>query len=129
METNYTPLNIDKFNSGKSSSDKINTILLLIATITAAVLALLLFVLIQRKMKKVQTINPNVTITPTPPAGGSPTIIPTLEISPTVQVSTPSPQISVPQEASPTAKPSITISISPSATATPPAGGSATPAL
>lgn len=51
---NFTPINPKKL--GKSSEDKTNTVLLIIATVTALVLAVLLFMLIQKKLK--QTQNP-----------------------------------------------------------------------
>jgi flagellar basal body-associated protein FliL len=48
MENNYTPLDIGKLPAKDSST--LNTILLIIVTLTMAVLAVLLFVLIQKKM-------------------------------------------------------------------------------
>jgi len=51
---NFTPLDPKKIS--KPKEDKTNTVLLIIATITALVLAVLLFILIQKKLK--QTQNP-----------------------------------------------------------------------
>lgn len=46
---NYTPLNIEKLDEKKE--DNTNTLFLLIADIAAAILAILLFILIQNKLK------------------------------------------------------------------------------
>jgi hypothetical protein len=51
---NFTPLDPKKL--GNQKEDKTNTVLLIVATITALVLAVLLFILIQKKLK--QTQNP-----------------------------------------------------------------------
>lgn len=48
MENNYTPLDVGKLKSEDGSN--LNTVLLIIITLTMAVLAVLLFVLIQKKM-------------------------------------------------------------------------------
>lgn len=47
MEQNYTPLELDKFEDNKTT-----TFLLLLATITLAILAVVLFLFIQRKLKE-----------------------------------------------------------------------------
>ncbi len=91
MEINFTPLNIEKL---KGSDNNLNTILLLITTLTMMVLAVLLFVLIQ---KKVDTVNQDVRLEPTitlpvtekpvPTVGDFPTPLPsiTLNLSPTIE--------------------------------------------
>lgn len=61
MVQNYTPLNLEKFQQQTvlkpSDGNKINTILIVIATITTAILAALLFILIQKKLQQ-QSITP-----------------------------------------------------------------------
>jgi len=90
MTLNYTPLDIEKFN--QREENQLNFYLLLIATIFAAFLAVLLFILIQKKMS-----------TPAPvslPKGGetnavtstpilTPTLIPTSHPTPTLIMETP----------------------------------------
>jgi len=49
MVFNYTPLDIEKLKGEKNS---LNTILLLIVTLTMAVLAIILFFLIQKKIRE-----------------------------------------------------------------------------
>lgn len=68
MSENFTPLNLEKIKN-----NNINTFILIIANITAFVLAILLFVLIQRKTKENQTLpltpainKNNVVSSPTP---------------------------------------------------------------
>lgn len=55
MEKNYTPLNTKEFEKKyfirNKDSNVLNTVLLLIATLTAVILAVMLFILIQKKMK------------------------------------------------------------------------------
>ncbi|MFN4212783.1 MAG: hypothetical protein ACK4FL_02350, partial [Microgenomates group bacterium] len=64
MENNFTPIDIEKLKGG---NDRLNTILLAIVTVTMAVLAVMLFILIQ---KKIQTSNqtspslPTITVSP-----------------------------------------------------------------
>lgn len=93
MVTNFTPVDIQKFRSENNTA---NTVLLLIATFTTFVLVILLFILIQKKVKtqSIPAILPTpsmLTNTPTPfptspPAGritpqGTPSGI--IEIIPT----------------------------------------------
>ena len=68
MEKNYTPLNIEKFNKGSES--KINFILFLVLVMTAVVLGMLLYILMQ---KNTNTKKSKVIITPT----SQPTVTPT----------------------------------------------------
>lgn len=55
MEKNFTPLDVKKTEEKtklyKKKTKNINTILLLMATLTAIVLAIMLFILIQKKNK------------------------------------------------------------------------------
>lgn len=83
MVNNFTPIDVQKF--GKNNN-LINTILLLIATLTTFVLVILLFILIQ---KKIQAPIEPIQITPTPRAT-KPT--PTLFVSPPVATSSPTPE-------------------------------------
>lgn len=66
VENNFTPINIEKL---KGEENRLNTILLLIATVTVFILAVMLFVLIQKKIKTSQQEIPKMplptaTITP-----------------------------------------------------------------
>lgn len=69
MTQNYTPLDLKKINQG----EKITFYLLIAATIMSAILAILLFLLIQKKIREEITstipspthlLNPTVTVTP-----------------------------------------------------------------
>jgi|GEM_PF-2545907 len=53
MVTNYTPLDVARFSAHLPSDkkDSFNTILLVLVTFTTLVLAVLLFILIQKKLK------------------------------------------------------------------------------
>ena len=113
MEKNYTLLDLKQLNGKNFKSkpgNKLNIILLIIATITAAVLAALLFVFIQIKQSSPKVIKPQSqsqviisptlqpTITPTPIVlpSASPSAIPsfkTPKASPSSKVATPSPSI------------------------------------
>ena len=100
MVINYTPINVEKI--GKRD-DKIAMVLLLIITITLAVLAILIFFLIKKQMNKSNSDN---FLTPSPVII-SPTMMPeempteTLELSPTLEPneqSSPSSQLQTPME-------------------------------
>jgi len=81
MTDNFTPLNIEKI---KHKDNVLNTILLLILTLTMAILALVLFIVIQRKIneKKVTLIESAPTVTPTVEFQSeemlTPTLLPTI---------------------------------------------------
>ncbi|MDH7476704.1 MAG: hypothetical protein QHH09_04600 [Microgenomates group bacterium] len=60
MEKNFTPLNLNKFKENKE--DKTGLILLIIATLTAFILAVMLFILIQKKIQH-DNYNNDVSIT------------------------------------------------------------------
>ena len=102
---NYTPLDVDKIKSG-GKNNKLNTLLLGIASFTSLVFAILLFVLIQKKMQEPVTTTTN--------AQTQEVIEPTLE--PTVIIPTEIPVETI------TASPTATIMpqqlISPAVTAT-----------
>jgi hypothetical protein len=76
MVNNYTPLDIEKL---KKEKDSFNTVLLLMVTLTMAVLAVLLFILIQKKIKEQNQLLTQ----PTPTIKLEPTEIP-ISLSPTV---------------------------------------------
>jgi len=102
MDNNYTPLDTDKI---KKKDNDLNTVLLAIVTFTALVLAVMLFILIQKKLRQSQSPLPAVTPSP---ALKTPTSWPT-EIVPTEETimpveSTVSPTITnqISTEASPT---------------------------
>ncbi len=76
MDNNYTPIDVKKLE-GKDSG--LNTVLLVIVTLTALILAIMLFVLIQ---KKISSTAVQESITPTPT-----TVVPTVE--PTLELITP----------------------------------------
>lgn len=88
---NYTPIDPEKF---KKDDSVLNNVLLFMGIITASVLVVLLFVLIQ---KKSETSNKNTVITPTVVLSPSPE--PTLEIVPTEPLTeaTPSSKIASPE--------------------------------
>lgn len=97
MESNFTPLDLNKLEKETSN---INNILLIIVTITALIVAILLFVLIQKKINE----KPESIILPTPTIFISPTPVGLIdEITPTAspsslieeKLSTPSPTIEV----------------------------------
>ena len=89
---NYTPIDVNKF---QKDNNALNKVLLVIAIITAFVLIVLLFVLIQKKSStydnQTSVITPTVMISPTPE--------PTTEITPTemVEEATPSSKIATPE--------------------------------
>jgi hypothetical protein len=89
MEKNFTPIDPNKF---KNKGDSVNSVLLLIATFTAFVLAVMLFLLIQKRTKQSTEATPNRLITPTITA-----VTPTVFVAtPTAAVSTPSPRLDSP---------------------------------
>ncbi len=74
MVNNFTPIDIQKF---RDNNNVVNTVLLIIATLTTFVLVILLFILIQKKMQTPLETQPAVTITPTiRPVIPTPTMIP-----------------------------------------------------
>jgi len=88
MVNNYTPLDIEKL---KKEKDSFNTILLLIVTLTMAVLAVLLFILIQKRIKEKNQLltqpMPTIKLEPTEiPISLSPTVF-EKEITPTFEAS------------------------------------------
>jgi len=105
MVLNYTPIDTQKFSQKEDS--QLNFYLLLIATLSAFFLAVLLFILIQKKMPKGvienQTPSPTPTITETaidtPTPFSFPTIIPT-----ETPIATTSPTIAVLDETTPSAE-------------------------
>lgn len=103
---NYTPLNLKKLKK-ESGSDKTNTVLIIIAILTACVLAFILILLIKQKMNpSAQPTNQTQEqVPPPPPQELSPeaTTSPTLEEGQTV-VSTPTGSLNTTQE--PTISPS-----------------------
>lgn len=90
MVGNYTPIDIEKLKDKNSSLD---TILLLIAIVTLLVLAVTLFLLIQKKIKETQLNNvqnenvstktPTLTLTPTLLPENQPTMLPAEAITET----------------------------------------------
>jgi len=82
MNENFTPLKLDDINKKDTG---LNTAMLLIATFTALVLAILLFVLIQKKVNQTQVPSPEITPSPTIII---PTLVPTITIvaSPSVSL-------------------------------------------
>jgi hypothetical protein len=89
MVDNFTPLNIEKI---KGKNNYVNTILLFIVTLTMAVLAVVLFILIQRKIneQKAAVIEPTPTIESKPTETPTPTLLPTIfqkELTPTPEAS------------------------------------------
>lgn len=92
---NYTPLNLDRFQENKTM-----TFLLLLATITLAILAVVLFLFIQKKMQETNQPNYQMEEGPSDIVSPSPTVInqevsplpsPTVTIEPTLLPATPSP--------------------------------------
>jgi len=88
MTDNFTPLNIEKL---KNEKNNLNTVLLLIITLTMAILAILLFILIQRKINEqkaaVIEVTPTIKIEPTETV---PTVSPTIfqeELTPVPEAS------------------------------------------
>ena len=95
MNTNYTPIDVKKL---ERKGNGLNTILLSIVTFTALVLAIMLFVLIQKKISQNSLLN---TPTPTPikvvPTEVLPTeelVTPTATTSPTIIETTLTPEAS-----------------------------------
>ncbi len=106
MEQNYTPLDVNKYNNG--NDNKFNSVLLFVAVITALVLAVLLYVLINKKSQNSNVIptslpSPTVTI-PTIVASPTPVTSPTVTLSPTATSSSSS-QITPVATSSPTVTP------------------------
>jgi len=103
MDNNYTPIDVNKL---EKKDGGLNTILLVIVTLTALVLAILLFVLIQKKIKQTNQPLPNNTVLPTMIV---PTVVPT-EIVPTEDLISPAVSSATPTiielSATPTASPS-----------------------
>lgn len=99
MIGNYTPLDINKIKG----SDKLNTILMIIAIITLAILAIVLFLLIQKKIKEKELMNTSqenqISITPAIQPTATPIFVPTptIELLPTQQeeISTETPQLNI----------------------------------
>ncbi len=82
METNYTPLDINKYKEEKGSF--INSILMGIILITLMVLAVLLFILIQKKLKETERVNQLMEQqTPVPTFIKKPTPSPEITLQPT----------------------------------------------
>ncbi len=91
MEKNYTPLNLEKLSADKQKGSKIHTVLIVIAIITALVLAFILIVLIQRA-KPSSSVNPQSPVVvpaelPSSTPEASPSALPIPSIS---EVATPS---------------------------------------
>ncbi len=94
MINNYTPLDLKKFKN--DGNDKLNTLLLAVASFTALVFAVLLFILIQKKLNeplntttKATEITEELIISPSPepePTTPEPTEI-LLTITPTASLS------------------------------------------
>ena len=86
MDNNYTPIDVKKL---KHKDNGLNTVLLVIVTLTALVLAVMLFVLIQKKINS--SNNVQITTTPTPtitqptPEPTEELISPTATASPTIE--------------------------------------------
>jgi len=102
MDKNYTPIDVKKL--GRKDSG-LNTILLLIVTLTALVLAIMLFILIQRKINSSNTIEPTIIPTPTVMII-EPTIepVPTEELISPTATATPTIETTITPEASPTSE-------------------------
>ncbi len=81
MGTNFTPLNVEKI---KDDKENINTALLTVLTVVTFILAVMLFVMINKKIKEPSLSLPPIVSSPTPKATP---IIPTLILSPTYQAS------------------------------------------
>lgn len=117
---NYTSLNIEQFKKRFKENNVFNTVLLLIATITAAVLATLLFILIQRRMnqQKIESTVPTPTTVVTSP-------IPTQGIEPMISITPPmaSPSVDLKKDKTSTApgekKSTSPLDQSPQSTASP----------
>ena len=104
MDNNYTPINLDKL---KNKENGLNTVLLFIVTLTALVLAIMLFILIQRKINSLKNIEPIITPTVIPQPTSESEVIPTLEpttetASPTAIISPSFIEATITPEASPT---------------------------
>lgn len=96
MDNNYTPINVDKL---EHKDNGLNTVLLIIVTLTALVLAVMLFVLIQKKINS--SNNVQTTTIPTPTII-QPTPEPTEELISPTATATPTLETTVTPEASPT---------------------------
>ncbi len=101
MAKNYTPLNLSKLEGTKQKGAKTHAVLIIIAIFTAAVLAFILIVLIQRTTSS-SSVGPQ-SPTPQPVETISPTVeeqnaatpsSATIELSPTSEIVTPSSTIS-----------------------------------
>lgn len=76
MSNNYTPIDIEKL---KGKDDKFSAILMTIALLTLIILAVVLFLLIQKKIKErelIENIENNQTLSPSPYKLISPTLTP-----------------------------------------------------
>ena len=114
MQQNFTPLDIEKLKKG-SKGGKLNKILLVMAVGTAGVFAFMFFILIQKKINNSQldtSTKANTESTTKAPPEPSFTPIPTVEVAPTIPVSTesaktasPSSQLEQEQESTPEALP------------------------
>ncbi len=131
MGNNYTPINPAelerKLKHSGGSSFNLNTILLLIGTFTAIVLAFMLFVLIQKKTQSqgVNDVNAVPTIAPTVIRRPTSTPVPSPHVTVT-GVASPSAAVSLtPTMATGSARPTV-VQSSPSAIITNPATPSAT---
>lgn len=107
MILNYTPIDIQKFSQKKDN--QLNFYLLLIATLSAVFFAVLLFILIQKKMRPPTPTVENQINPPTPTVTKTVFNTPTPLMSPTsiietTQPATPSPTIITPNETTPSAK-------------------------
>ncbi|NMB84180.1 hypothetical protein GYA28_02720 [Candidatus Roizmanbacteria bacterium] len=102
---NYTPLDLEKL---KKKDNGVNTMLLLMATLTAGILAVMLFVLIQKKTSQEQLPSTTYTDTsiesPTPSLTGE-EMMPTASVSPVLDIS---PAVSSPSGQSASSTPELT---------------------
>lgn len=95
MDNNYTPIDLNKI---ERKDNGLNTILLLIVTFTALVLAMMLFVLIQKKLSQTKNQLPTL-----PPTVVPTKVLPTEPlITPTISTATPVIRQTTTPEASPT---------------------------
>lgn len=87
METNYTPLNLKKFEENNQTT----TFLLVLATISLTILAIVLFLFIQKKIEEQKSLENNlnqiITITPTSIPSPTEIIIPSETPTPLLEES------------------------------------------
>ncbi|MGB9707350.1 MAG: hypothetical protein ACPL1D_01200 [Microgenomates group bacterium] len=115
MIGNYTPIDVEKL---KGENNTLVTILLLIAVITLSVLVVILFLLIQKKIKEnqiqdyqkenVSTVAPTPTLTPVLTPENQPTALPTETIIVTPTPSTGSSLLNQESQLSPSLTPQST---------------------